>query len=72
MQEIHDWRLCEVLMKDYDMKYTVYSERIKVENKRGIILGSFVNASELVNYLHGYGSGLLDCHLYLEAGEEDE
>lgn len=72
LQDVHYWRMCEAAMSTYGMSYELFSDRIKVKNKRGVLLGSFANPNELINYLHGYSSGLLDFNLYEKGTEEEE
>lgn len=70
MKDIHDWRLCEELLAKYHLYYKLYKECIIIYNKRDVVLGKFVSVGELINYLYGYGSGVMDAHLYKE--EDDE
>lgn len=60
MKEIHYWRDFVARTEQHGIKYTVYSESVKLWNKRGVSLGAFRSTEELYFYMLGYESGLMD------------
>lgn len=64
MKEVHAWEVCRSKMKKLEVLYTVNTDAINVIGKSGMCLGRFHSAIELVNYLYGYESGLMDKRLY--------
>ncbi|UYD59427.1 hypothetical protein HPMBJEAJ_00328 [Aeromonas phage avDM6] len=64
MQEIHNYLGMQEKAKKYDIKVTLFNDRIKLKNKKDVIIGVFLNATDAYNYLLGYESGIMDSSLY--------
>ena len=66
MKEVIAWEEAKKEMKKYGISYSIYTNRIWLKNKNGQSLGHFDSAVEVVNYMHGYGDGLLDAKRFKE------
>lgn len=68
--DINAWETSKKKMEHFEISYELFSDRVKLTNKEGVLLGHFYNAQEIVNYLYGYESGVLDSRMY--KGSKDE
>jgi hypothetical protein len=70
MKEINAWETSRRKMKALNITYTLNTDVIKVKSKEGTNMGHFYSTLELVNYLYGYESGIMDARFY--GNEESE
>lgn len=66
MQEIHNYLYFVEKSDKLGLKHTLKNERITILNKRDVLLGTFITATEALNYIFGYESGIMDASYYKE------
>jgi len=71
LEEINAYVYAAELTEKYGIVMDRFSDRIRLKNKQGFLLGSFTSGRELLSYLLGYQSGILDYRLY-EKEKDDE
>lgn len=68
--DINAWETAKKKMAKYEITYSLFSDRVKLTNKEGVLLGHFYNAQEIINYIYGYESGVLDSRIYKDRKDE--
>ncbi|ADQ53422.1 hypothetical protein 65p415 [Aeromonas phage 65] len=64
MQEIHNYLGMKAKAEKYAIEVILFNDRIKLKNRKDVIIGVFLNATDAYNYLLGYESGIMDSSLY--------